>query len=436
MSLLLKNILYYIKGNKSSLWGILGLFVVYGLLKSVVYFAPLLLNNILDDVVLFGQFEYALNIGQTCASFLALGLPSAYAFYVFKNKEIHLKPLFHNIFVALSLLLILIAFIPGVIDSIYFNSLVIGIVLANQLFITTFYKLLGQNIRSVVIDCGIYILLLVLTFLLYFHIIPFSFRYWNFLLLLYAVFLNLKYHLHGLGVSKMRSISSKDWKKVISYGALIVVTLFLTSLLNTSTRIYIEHFNGFLDVGMYSFYIRVASAIIIFHRVIVILLFRRIYTDAHTRLDRYFAAILITALCACFLMFWLVPRLLSGISFFDGSYANHRGLFLFSLFQAVSWATVALLELIIYRENLLKRYAFALGGCLLAMFTCLLLCAHFFQLTVELLLWINVLFILMIAFCQLFLLKNARYRYCNTFIVQLIIFAAFIISGVLIYIAR
>lgn len=427
MRVIIKHILIFIRTKKNQLLSIILLFVIFGILKSIVYLAPLLLNSILNNVVLFGQFEYALNIGQTCSSFMALGLPSAYAFYVYKHNEIYLKPIFHIIIVGVNLLLFIFAFIPGFIENINFNSFVIGVVLSNQLFIATYYKLFGNSILSVVIDCGLYILLLIFILLLYFNIMIFDFKYWNSLLLIYCLFLCFKYHLPFIVSKQVFTIN--ELLKIFNYSSYIVLTLFLTSLLNTSTRIYIEYFINYSNVGFYSFYIRIASAIIIFHRVIIIFLFKRIYTESHSKLDRYFALIVAVAMCTCILMFFLIPYILSGVSYFANSYIRFKNLYLFSLFQAVSWSTVALLELIIFRENLLKKYVLILGLCLFVMFFSMALISHFCNLRVELLLWINVLFILLLAFCQLMLLEQNGYHYYLTIIIQFVVFSLFLFSG-------
>lgn len=424
MRLYLQEIYKFIKGKKGKLWSVFCLFIIYGLLKSVVYFAPLFFNRMVNNLFVFGRFEYALNLGQNFSSIMALGLPTAYAYFFFKKKESRLQPLFHLVFIYLSGLLLVIAIIPGVFGTMYFSSFVVGIAFANQLLITTYYKLSGKNILSVVIECGIYILLLLLSLAIYFKLLIFDFYLWNLIITLYILILNFVYHIKKAFL--YRGINKHDWLIVLKYGISIVITGLLTSFLKTSTRIYIEFFNSFLDVGVYSFYIRVASIIIIFHRVVVIFLYRNIYMAAHSILDRYFAIVLSFALVCSFLIYLIVPEMISV------HFNKHDGklLFLLTLFQVLSWASVTLFELIIFRENLLKKYTFIILICLIGMLFFMLVFNGFLHFGLVVLLIINIFFIFLLPFFQFFLLKSNCVYYKNTFVVHLLITCLFLISTI------
>jgi len=223
----------------------------------------------------------------------------------------------------------------------------------------------------------------------------------------------IKFHFRRIG--DFKSVKKSDWWRVLKYGIQIVTTLFLTSLLTTSTRIYIEHFTDFNSVGTYSLFIRIASAIIIFHRVIVILLYRKIYGDAHSKLDNYFSILIVSAVLGGLLLYFLVPYIApSFLPSFIQTNERSGNIFLWTILQAVSWTTVAVLELVIYRENILARYIPYLLFILILMAAAFVINQYISPLTSLEILKINVLAVLGIAFCQLYLIKKKSFYYKKT----------------------
>ncbi|UAY55453.1 polysaccharide biosynthesis protein [Arachidicoccus terrestris] len=403
-----------LKNKKERFFHLLILFFVYGFVKSIVYFAPLFLNNTLSNVHEFGRFEYSLNLGQTLSTVIALGLPYAYAYFVFKEKEADLDVIFHNIYLGIVVILVALGFLfPDIFESLSFNAVLIGVALSNQLFIATYYKLKGRNLLAIIIDCGIYIVLLIFTFLIFRKYVEYKLSLWSYCILGYTILMVVRFHLHNIG--KFKSIQKYDWIRVLKYGFLIVITLFLTSLLTTSTRIYIEYFIDFNSVGIYSLFIRVASAIIIFHRVVVIILYRKIYGDKHANLDDYFATLIILALGAGFLLYITIPALAPYIiPTFSNAYLHSGNLFFWTILQAVCWTSVALLELIIYRENILYKYIPLLLSILVAMLLALFVYHHFLGISGSEIVKINVLAVLLIALCQILLIKSHSFYYRKT----------------------
>ena len=107
----MKNKIFSFISNKKKMFNILSLIIIFGGLKFLVYFAPLSLSSLLNSDVVFGKFEYSFNLGQSLTGIFALGLASAYAYFVLKNKRFELKPLFHLHFIVLVFLLILFVLI-------------------------------------------------------------------------------------------------------------------------------------------------------------------------------------------------------------------------------------------------------------------------------------------------------------------------------------
>ena len=105
------NIFSFLLIKREIIYQILSLILVFGLLKLLVYFAPLLLSVVLESEIKFGEFEYSFNLSQTLTGAFSMGLASAYAYFILKKNRLDLKPIFHLHFILLTALLCLIALV-------------------------------------------------------------------------------------------------------------------------------------------------------------------------------------------------------------------------------------------------------------------------------------------------------------------------------------
>ncbi|ANH80920.1 hypothetical protein A8C56_07940 [Niabella ginsenosidivorans] len=406
----------------------IGLFFIYGVTKSIIYFAPLFLYSTLKDTAAFGAFEYSLNLGQTLATVAGLGMHGAYTFFIYKQKKQQLKPLLHLVYLVPPLLLLLLVLaVPALLENTFTGSIIIGFAFAQQLFAVTFYKLQHQNIKATIADTGIYLLLFLFTALIYSGILDYRYSRWTVFVLAYLLLMNFRFHFRQ--IKGVRRLTRQDWKPVFRYGVYSTVVLLLVSLLTTSTRIFAEFFTSLEQIGVYSYLIRIASVIIIFHRVIQTLFYTHIYTSPHQRLDRLFAIVLAAVLFFAAAGYFL-PELLKGARYpLIVTILHNRALWHTVLFQAVLWTGFALMDLVLYRENLLGAYVKVLAMIVLLMAATFWTVHLLYPLSMQQITWINALFIGAATLAQCSVLKRKGIYYKYTIGLQWILLLCFLVMG-------
>lgn len=341
---------------------------VFAIFKSFAFFAPLGVQEVLGSDSLFGQFEYTFNLGQTLTGLFSVGLVGSYGYFVLKQKKDELKPIFHFHFVVLTVVLSSITLVfPSLLNDNYFGAIILGVAFADQILISGILKVEGRNNLSVIIDTGVYIVMGLMILFALGKVINFSQQLWHLLVLLSLVATTIFYHLNHS--KHIRSVNKTEILKVYKFGGLILIAAPLIVLLTSSTRLYIEYYLDFSDVGIYSFYFRIASLILIIYRVFGILLFRKFFIEEHNKLDTYYSLIIVGLFLVNCLIFLILPLILSGrYDKWDETYSEHSGLFLLCLFQITFWINAALFEPIFQRENKMNQFILLIIIVLITMF--------------------------------------------------------------------
>ena len=410
----------YISANKERIYQILSLILIFGFLKLLVYFGPLLLSIVLKSEINFGKFEYSLNLSQTLTGAFSMGLASAYAYFILKKNRLDLKPIFHLHFVVLTALLCLsVLILPSLLDNLYFGAIIIAVALADQILISGILKLSGQNNKSVIIDTGVYIILFVFVLLIYFKIIDFSFKLWFLLVLLSLVLTSLFYHLKNIKGFKL--LISNQFFELYKYAGLILISGPLVVLLTVSTRLYIEWLIDFESVGVYSLYFRLSSFVLIIYRIATILLYRKIFIDEHVKLDKYYSRIISSLFILNILLFSSLPYISNNfLSRLGYDFTESKTLILYCLFQVTFWINTAVFEAVLQRENLVKQFIFILllSGLILICGLALMNIYNFISL--ELIVWFNTFIIYFLFFGQQYILIKKEVYYRQSLIVHLV----------------
>jgi O-antigen/teichoic acid export membrane protein len=193
-------------------------------------------------------------------------------------------------------------------------------------------------------------------------ILDFSFYVWNLALITFLVLTSIFIHLAAIKDSKLNN--QQEFKDVYKFGGLISVAGPLLVLITASTRIYIEYFLTKEIVGLYSYFFRIASVALIFSRVFIILMYRKLFTSNHEDLDSKFSKLIYLIFLLNGAIFFLAPFMLSQIlPVFGENWEENKSLFLLCLFQIVFWVTSSLFEPLIQRENKLKGFILILLLC-------------------------------------------------------------------------
>jgi hypothetical protein len=380
-------------------------FIVYCGVKSLVYFAPLFVSHLATDINEYGKFEYSLNLGYTFAGILAMGLNNAYPYFILKQKKQNIEPIFylHSLVVWL-ILLIALMLIPGALNSIGFSSLLIAAAVSNQYIISSILKSEEKSIKAVIIDSGIYLILGLLCLLVFSRVLPlFKTHFFNLAIFIYSIFFVFVSNLDKIGGFKR--VAFQDYLMVYKYGFSIIIAYFLVYLLTNNTRMFIGNFLNFQDVGVYSFYFRLASFVVIFHQVINIVFFKKIYISKPADLDKYYSVFVFGIFLLNLLVAFIIPLILKDRSaIFNDTYEANKNLFIVIVFQVVFWIIFALLENIIYRENLAFPFNLGLGLLVASMVLILWILKVNNSLSLELLVTINSVTIMLAIIYQLSLL--------------------------------
>jgi len=328
--------------------------VAFGFSKATVFFAPLLLSNVLTLQNL-GILEYAMNIGFVGAAILNLGVPNAYPYFKLKRgfKTIFQGFNFH-------LLYVLVTSIIVVGYVLLFNNdekLVLSILfiynLSNQGFYSMRYKTNEIIVKAVIIDALFYVVLASSYLYMYFygntsiHVI-----------LIFSIFYSCCFA--GIALFKQDWINLranfKKHQKLIKYGKSVMVSGFLILLIANSGKIILEFILKDIElVGIFSFYFRMASFVVIIHQVLNIIYFRRIYTFSIKKLDSYFAAFLLIIATGAIVTFYLVPIIGEPYFVLFKTFQEYKDIYLILCFQMVFWIILANNENVIYREKLAAK---------------------------------------------------------------------------------
>ena len=422
----MKKVFNKINYNKNKVKSVLSVFILFSILKSLVYFAPLWMSSIVTQEV-YGNFEYSINLGQLMLGFITAGFSGAYAYFIITEKQNTLKSIFHFHFVLLvSLNILLCCVFPSLLSNSVYTGFLIGLILANQLLMSTIEKLNGRNLASIVIDSFLYILLFIYLLYIYFLAQSFSLLIWNTLILLLLLLNGAVYHFPQLKKEELKNISG--FKKVYTYGGLMIIAAPLVALNTASIRLYIEYFLGLKEIALFSFYYRVTTFSLLIYKVVTILLFRRIFTKEYHVLDNYFWKLVL-------LVFGVNSLVIHSSNVFLENYLssyaiegyNYQYLMLLCGFHVLFWINNAFLEPIFQRLNALKPYILINLISVLVLFGTM----YLFQtngLSIEIIVLINIVTLILSGIAQMLYLKIRNIYFKKLLITHLLFTGCFLLA--------
>lgn len=402
---------YSYEKNKPFLFSYSFLTIFYGLSRVVAYAAPLLLFNVINSPENFGEFDYILNLGQTISPILGFSFPVAYTYYLLKEHEDKFKSFIHLFYLCTSaFLLCLIVISTKLLSNIYMCAVTIGFITSNQLYYSTLFRLRSKNYLSIVVENGLYILLIFYSILIYEGYISFKIEYWTIILISYNTIITLLLHVRGINF--FSKIHFRGLSRLLKYGGLVTACFILISLVTVNTRVYAKFFVNFGDVGIYSYYLRTAAVVIVFHRVFQLIFFKQLYTAPHYKLDKAFTFILVLVNAVNIMVYYVLPKIRTlGINLES---SNNKLIWVSVICQTIIWVPINLMDTIIQRENFVRGYLLNLLGIVGTMLTVLIICYYWTTLGIVDVVLINVCFMIITAVSQLNLLRNKHINYPKT----------------------
>ena len=384
--------------------------LVFTIVKGLVFYAPLAISNVINNSTKYGELEYTINLGNLLVNFMVFGLHGAYPYYNLKLK----KEGYHSIFYFHSFVILILCvltyflfYITWVLTHQIILSILIGFIFSLQQILSSIQKSHNKIIFAVIIDGGIY---LVLT-LVYLTIKIFHFQYDFYLLLLfllmYAIFI-LSIFIKNF-ILFHKDFNLKRYKESLKFGLPLIISSFTTIALLGSTRIYIEYFLSNEDVAYYSFYFRLATAVVMIHQVLNIAFFKKIYEAVPETLDKYFSIFICIISLLSIISYLIIPSfLLPYFAIMQESYATMKPLYFILSIHVIFWICNALNENIIIRENLAKDFNKSITVIIITMIFTMWGLSKFGYLNIYTLTITNMVAIFCSNEIQFILLKNKR----------------------------
>tara|TARA_B100001939_G_C16866554_1_gene584374 strand:- start:145 stop:795 length:651 start_codon:yes stop_codon:yes gene_type:complete len=202
----------------------------------------------------------------------------------------------------------------------------------------------------------------------------------------------------------------------------------LVSLVNASSRIFINKLIGVETVALFSFYFRIACVILIVYKVINIMLFREIFVESLELVDKYyrnvnriiFSLVILVILFSFYFLGFFFPE-------FDFSQKNELFITYFlCCIHVYFWINNSLLEPIFQRLYLISNYIKIYLLCLILLIICLYALVKFELILLNNILLVNIAIMILAHNFQIFFLKNRGIN-LNRFNDSNIIFTVFFI---------
>mgnify|MGYP001194677109 CR=1 FL=1 len=405
----------YFKSHRSNLLKIFYVLITFLICKALTFLAPLKIFDLIESANEYGLFEFNLNLAQTLSAVFGVGLTGSYGYFITKKELVSYKPIFHFHFILISSILIVISLaFPHITNNTIFQSIVLANVFANQIFISGYLKLNNKTLFSIIIDTGVYLLMGVFIMSAIIEHDYFNTQFWFFSCFLYLILIQLFFHLPKL--KGFNQIEANVYKEVYLFGIIAAISGPLLFLITASTRLYIEYFLDLGSVATYSVIFRILSIILIVSRVSSILLYKRMFVNTHSYLDKNYSIILVFVFLSSVLCFFLIPM---ALEYFDEKYLmliqNNPLIYKLSYLQIYLWINISLFEVLFLRENLLKKFLLITSIVTTLLFISLITFDYFEETSIVTILFTNVFALLLLLKLQFFYLNKYVYFYRYTF---------------------
>lgn len=332
--------------------------IFFVLSKGVAFLAPIFFIKFVS-LEEYGLIEFSYSFGSVTAVILTLGLGGAYPYFILKKKEEDKEQLFyfHSVFVVAVWLIFATLFYFNIISINIYLPLLFCTVFALQRLYSAILKSKDKGYLAVLYDGGYYFLLssIILLALVTKAISP-TFH----LRILMEIYLVVLFIIYIYNFLKVKTVSYKTllytyYPTVLKFSSSLILSGFLIFCLTSTPRIYIKYLLGFEEVGIYSFYFRLAGIAVVINMFISITFFKKLYLSDPKKLDQYFSSIMLI-ICIVGLMCYAFSPIIVEYLFpeFLDKFGDTKLLLLLCL-QMPIWVGISLNESIVSREALVPK---------------------------------------------------------------------------------
>ena len=324
--------------------------ICFALAKGGVFFAPIILANYINDIDVYGSFEYILGLSVILQIFVNLGFSGAIPYFILKKKEIKFRDFFNkHLFY-----LLCIAFVTYIIYIISLSSFIAAVFIA-FLFVLHMqfgvsFKTNGNSAIGIVVESFFYISIILFTLMIKIFDVKFELKYLlTFIFIMFVIiFFNTLKKINSF------KINLQKYYRVFSFTKDVVLFSSTIILVYTTQRFFIGAFLTYNDVGVYSVIFRMSAVVIVSHQFIANAFYKKIYESNSKNLDLLFSVTLLMILFSS-LLIWNFFSFFSNIlysSTISDIIISSSNIHLIILGQILFWMVSAQNENIIARENL------------------------------------------------------------------------------------
>lgn len=158
--------------------------------------------------------------------------------------------------------------------------------------------------------------------------------------------------------SRMGVIKVTDLRRNLALGLPLMLTSVLTLFITASGRLVLGHTSGIEAVGLYAVLFRCTTLPLVGHQILIIGLFRQIFTWSDELL-RARASVIVLGVTAMVLVFWLLEPVFGFVlgRRFTDTFGAYRAEGLTLLLQTILWSAIALNDLLNSRLQIAGRVA-------------------------------------------------------------------------------
>jgi len=388
--------------------------------KGTAFLAPLLFLRFVT-LEEYGVVEYSYAAGSLLAIVAALGLYGAYPYFVLKlNERDKIQVfLFYSLPVTLVVALMACIYRWGIVAQPAYFVILFTLTFALQRLYSTMLKSDDKGFIAVLLDSGYYFVLSgVIVALTLCHVA----RPLDLLLLVMELYLTALCLFLNVLFFKCRTFSYKEIvivhiPRILAFSYKMIISGFLVYWLTSSSRIYIKWLLDYEDVGIYSFYFRVAGIAVVLYNFVFVAFFRSLYKMKTQKMDLYYSVIMAIVACGCIVCMFMIPYMGPML----GKHVSLDNKVLYSLLslQMPIWVGFSLCEAIIGRENLVWRFNVRISA-LLLLFP-ILLWTFRSQITLMNFIFFNSLVFTAAFISQLHLLGGAGIKLKKCFVLSIIL---------------
>lgn len=336
--------------------------ICFTIAKGLAFLAPILFLKFVS-IEEYGIVEYSYSMGSVISLIVGLGLAGAYPYFILKRNDLDKESIFYLYGIP--------AMLIGVVASILYHwgllsksvhfIILFTLIFATQRLFSSRLKSEDKGYLGVIADSGYYFILSCVIVLSWIFGISNPVDKLMNLMEIYVCTSGGLLIFKFVTTTKVFSTGyiKKEIADILAFSYKLIISGFIVYWLTSSSRIFIRWFLGIDQVGIYSFYFRMAGMSVIIYQFISIAFFKRLYIVTPKKMDTYYSTIIALVTAVSFAFAVIIPYVANFLNS-EIEFESQPLYFLLCL-QMPIWVGFALCESIIGRENIVSKFNSHMG---------------------------------------------------------------------------